>query len=284
MAEVPQHLVDCGLGAQSTEILLRYALGLNTSAPAHETFPSPPTKPPPTAASSPPAPPYCHIRVHGRKQQSSFDTWLASIHVTAGCKIAVVLDGSESFQMALKQLRRQHEKKNPQISMLHATLHDDVNIKLPSDGRPFILLTTEAFYKRDLRIKFDAVYDDCQVHRQAIEQVRTFGLMATLKTFVISTRELESRQQMARRNASKWGAFKPRTASVAGCVDGEPADLQARNAALCKDVKHPMIGFSLPKPKLLWRNGSWHYEPEHSRGDPLDVNALPLANRSLRRR
>ena len=180
--------------------------------------------------------------------------------------------------MALKQLRRQHEKKNPQISMLHATLHDDVNIKLPSDERPFILLTTEAFYKRDLRIKFDAVYDDCQVHRQAIEQVRTFGLMATLKTFVISTRELESRQQMARRNASKWGAFKPRTASVAGCVDGEPADLQARNAALCKDVKHPMIGFSLPKPKLLWRNGSWHYELEHSRGDPLDVNALPLAN------
>ena len=278
MAEVPQHPVDCGLGAQSTEILLRYALGLNTSAPAHETLPSPPTNPPPTAASSPPAPPYCHIRVHGRKQQSSFDTWVASIQVTAGCKIAVVLDGSESFQMALKQLRRQHEKKNPQISMLHATLHDDVNIKLPSDGRPFILLTTEAFYKRDLRIKFDAVYDDCQVHRQAIEQGRTFGLMATLKTFVISTRELESRQQMARRNASKWGAFKPRTASVAGCVDGEPADLQARNAALCKDVKHPMIGFSLPKPKLLWRNGSWHYEPEHSRGDPLDVNALPLAN------
>ena len=30
MAEVPQHPVDCGLGAQSTEILLRYALGLNT--------------------------------------------------------------------------------------------------------------------------------------------------------------------------------------------------------------------------------------------------------------
>ena len=106
MAEVPQHPVDCGLGAQSTEILLRYALGLNTSAPAHETVPSPPTKPPPTAASSPPAPPYCHIRVHGRKQQSSFDTWVASIQVTAGCKIAVVLAGSESFQMALKQLRR----------------------------------------------------------------------------------------------------------------------------------------------------------------------------------
>ena len=224
-----------------------------------------------------PAAVYCYTRVHGRKEQSSFEMWVRTIKVENGHRVAVVLDGSESMSLARAELLRVHGKKNPQLSMLHAHLHDE-KIEPPSDGLPFVLLTTEAFYKRDLGITFDAVYDDCQVHRVAIEQVPSFGLMATLKTFVISQRELESRQQKARKNASKWGTFIPRAPSVAGCVDGEPADLATRNDELCKDVRHPMLRFPLAKPKFSWSNGLLRYEPERNRTDPLDINALPLAN------
>jgi len=224
-----------------------------------------------------PAAVHCYTRVHGRKEQSSFEMWVRTIKVENGHRVAVVLDGSESMSLARAELLRVHGKKNPQLSMLHAHLHDE-KIEPPTDGLPFVLLTTEAFYKRDLGITFDAVYDDCQVHRVAIEKVPSFGLMATLKTFVISQRELESRQQKARKNASKWGTFIPRAPSVAGCVDGEPADLAARNDELCKDVRHPMLRFPLAKPKFSWSNGLLRYEPERNRTDPLDINALPLAN------
>ena len=143
------------------------------------------------------------IFVHGRKRQSSFELWLRSIVVTANGNIAIVLDGSESMAMARKQLLRDNAKKNPQVRILHAHLHDE-RVEPPSDGLPFVLLTTEAFYTRDLGVKFDAVYDDCQVHRIAIEQVPTFGLMATLKTFIVNQRELESRKAKARQRAAKW--------------------------------------------------------------------------------
>ena len=222
------------------------------------------------------------VLVHGRKGQrdSSFQAWLHSIpSKTLTSKVAIILDGSENMSTARSILLKREPKL--QIVLLHAHLHDD-KLSRDLDRQAFVLLSTEAFYKRSLGIRFDAVYDDCQVHRTVVESDSQFGLTAVLKTYIVHERELETRKQMAAKKAKEWGAFHPRATSVASCAEREPLDLQKRNAEACRKVAHPMLGFPLTKPKFRWAGDMLEYDGQDDRRDTLDgatlVNVLPLAN------
>ena len=96
------------------------------------------------------------VLVHGRKGQrdSSFQAWLHSIpSKTLTSKVAIILDGSENMSTARSILLKREPKL--QIVLLHAHLHDD-KLSRDLDRQAFVLLSTEAFYKRSLGIRFDA--------------------------------------------------------------------------------------------------------------------------------
>ena len=160
----------------------------------------PSTPPTSTIASSPRSLP---ISVHGRLNENTFREWLGAplAKLRANGAIAIILDGSESMSMA-RNIVEKIIKEHVNFTMLHAHLNDEKVVR-PDDGKPFCLLATETLYRRELTIQLDAVYDDCQVHRESVEDVPTFGLVATLKTFLVPQPDLDRRLKWGSANAAK---------------------------------------------------------------------------------
>ena len=219
------------------------------------------------------------ISVHGRPESGSLEHWLRAIKLKPSSIIAVVLDGSENMAHARHILEKLHSQPTTrlQIQLLHGHLNDDCRIELPKDGAPLCLLTTEAFFNRDLSVRFDVVYDDCQVHRQAVENVPHFGLMLTLKTFVVNPSTLASRRNFVQSRIR--ATYRPRSENVDGNPAGEPAELKSCNASAHHEVAHPLLDFPLPRPKLSWRpDGSLAFDKEKTRCEEISINMLPMAN------
>eukprot|EP01068_Selenidium_serpulae_P019135 Selendium_serpulae@DN6508_c0_g2_i1.p1 len=164
-----------------------------------------------------------------------------------------------------KETNRKKERIN--IKWLHSHLADSQRIVAPSGGARFFLLATEAFFGRQIDVQFDAVFDQCQVHRKVVKSDPDFGLLRCMNTFSVKPSDVEKRRQQM---GTKW-IYHPYPGSD---FIEEPADLEDSNKRACG--AHPLIGFRLWKPQLLWTDDQLRLG--NTFRDELTINMLPLAN------
>ena len=214
--------------------------------------------------------------------------WLDTIPYAslAGRTVAIILDGSVSMNIARSHLRyRFQDPKDKRRSLitvkcLHGHLND-CREELASLPRPFVLLSTEAFYSGAVDV--DEVWDDCQVHRGFVGTYPFSGVVNCTKTFLVNEKVLNRRITFA---SNWWGAefgsrFHPRATCAEQMVaeEMEPATLEADNIRVESVVKHPMLGICMHVPKFVVRvGGHVKYNPDLTRAEMLSINQLPLAN------